>query len=218
MEKRICMLFLGIMLLFLAVCAPAAGSLQPGEVRALPLTEEEESLLALAGSGESTCGLYSCAWDGTSDQLKLEFLSRVDGEWVTVTDLAGVDYSGGKARETCRFGVVLTEDVLTVNLEDGYSVSIPLAGLRPELAETSDWATGRSWSEGGICQAGERRGAPVEIRIVTMAEFHKNGPFEPFLWNCAAAAARINRKAVYSVDISYDHAYAITAVFCGADE
>ncbi|MDY3985805.1 hypothetical protein [Dysosmobacter sp.] len=47
----------------------------------------------------------------------------------------------------------------------------------------------------------ERRGAPVEIRIVTMAEFHKTGFFEPFLWNCAAAAARINRKAVYSVDI-----------------
>lgn len=49
----------------------------------------------------------------------------------------------------------------------------------------------------------ERRGAPVEIRIVTMAEFHKNGSFELFLWNCAAAAARINRKAVYSVDIIY---------------
>ena len=46
-----------------------------------------------------------------------------------------------------------------------------------------------------------RRSAPVEIRIVTMAEFHKSGPFEPFLWNCAATAARINRKAVYSVDI-----------------
>ena len=47
-----------------------------------------------------------------------------------------------------------------------------------------------------------RRSAPVEIRIVTMAEFHKSGLFEPFLWNCAATAARINRKAVYSVDIS----------------
>ena len=46
-----------------------------------------------------------------------------------------------------------------------------------------------------------RRSAPVEIRIVTMAEFHKNGLFEPLLWNCAATAARINRKAVYSVDI-----------------
>ena len=46
-----------------------------------------------------------------------------------------------------------------------------------------------------------RRSAPVEIRIVTMAEFHKSGPFEPFLWNCAATAAGINRKAVYSVDI-----------------
>ena len=44
-------------------------------------------------------------------------------------------------------------------------------------------------------------GAPVEIRIVTMAEFHKNGSKEPFLWNCVATAARINRKAVYSVDI-----------------
>ena len=43
--------------------------------------------------------------------------------------------------------------------------------------------------------------APVEIRIVTMAEFHKNGLFESLLWNCAATAARINRKAVYSVDI-----------------
>ena len=47
----------------------------------------------------------------------------------------------------------------------------------------------------------ERCGAPAEIRIVTMAEFHKSGSKEPFLWNCAAAAARINRKAVYSVDI-----------------
>ena len=34
-----------------------------------------------------------------------------------------------------------------------------------------------------------------------MAEFHKNGSFEPLLWNCAATAARINRNAVYSVDI-----------------
>ena len=34
-----------------------------------------------------------------------------------------------------------------------------------------------------------------------MAEFHKNGSFEPLLWNCAATAAQINRKAVYSVDI-----------------
>ena len=46
-----------------------------------------------------------------------------------------------------------------------------------------------------------RRSAPVEIRIVTMAEFHKSGLSEPFLWNCAATAVRINRKAVYSVDI-----------------
>ncbi|MDD6605549.1 MAG: hypothetical protein PUE96_06490, partial [Oscillospiraceae bacterium] len=46
-----------------------------------------------------------------------------------------------------------------------------------------------------------RCNAPVEIHIVTMAEFHKSGLFEPFLWNCAATAARINRKAVYSVDI-----------------
>ena len=44
-------------------------------------------------------------------------------------------------------------------------------------------------------------GAPVEIRIVTMAEFHKNGSKQPFLWNCAATAARRNRKAVSSVDI-----------------
>ena len=49
-----------------------------------------------------------------------------------------------------------------------------------------------------------RRGAPGEIRIVTMAEFHKGGSFEPFLWNCAATAARINRFAVYSVDIIID--------------
>ena len=34
-----------------------------------------------------------------------------------------------------------------------------------------------------------------------MAEFHKNGSFEPLLWNCAATAARINRKAVSSADI-----------------
>ena len=47
----------------------------------------------------------------------------------------------------------------------------------------------------------ERPSAPAEIRIVTMAEFHKNGSKEPFLWNCAATAARINRFAVYSVDI-----------------
>ena len=41
----------------------------------------------------------------------------------------------------------------------------------------------------------------MEIRIATMAKFHKSGSKEPFLWNCAATAARINRKAVYSVDI-----------------
>ena len=44
--------------------------------------------------------------------------------------------------------------------------------------------------------------APMEIHIAAMAEFHKNGLKEPFLWNCAAYAARINRKAVYSADIT----------------
>ena len=34
-----------------------------------------------------------------------------------------------------------------------------------------------------------------------MAEFHKTSSKEPFLSNCAAAAARINRFAVDSVDI-----------------
>ena len=48
---------------------------------------------------------------------------------------------------------------------------------------------------------GSAAALPVEIRIVTMAGFHKSGFFEPFLWNCAAAAARINRFAVYSADI-----------------
>ena len=43
--------------------------------------------------------------------------------------------------------------------------------------------------------------APMEIRIVTMSEFHTNGYKAPFVWNCAAFAARINRFAVYSVDI-----------------
>ena len=38
--------------------------------------------------------------------------------------------------------------------------------------------------------------------IVTMVEFHKNSSKDPFLWNFAAAAARINRKAVYSADIN----------------
>ena len=33
-----------------------------------------------------------------------------------------------------------------------------------------------------------------------MAEFHKNGSKEPFLWNCAATAPRINRKAFYLVN------------------
>ena len=46
-----------------------------------------------------------------------------------------------------------------------------------------------------------RLNAPMEIRIVTMAEFHKSGFSEPLLWNCAAAAARINRFSVYSADI-----------------
>lgn len=35
-----------------------------------------------------------------------------------------------------------------------------------------------------------------------MAEFHKSASFEPSLWNCAATAARINRRAVYSVGIN----------------
>ena len=47
----------------------------------------------------------------------------------------------------------------------------------------------------------ERCGAPVEIRIATMAAFHKSGSKEPFLWNCAATAAQRNRKAVSSADI-----------------
>ncbi|WP_320843177.1 hypothetical protein [Evtepia sp.] len=47
----------------------------------------------------------------------------------------------------------------------------------------------------------ERRGAPVKIRIAIMSGFHKNSSKKPFLWNCAATAARINRKAVCSVDI-----------------
>ena len=47
----------------------------------------------------------------------------------------------------------------------------------------------------------ERLSVPAEIRIVTMSEFRKNSSFGLFLRNCAALAARINRKAVYSVDI-----------------
>lgn len=35
-----------------------------------------------------------------------------------------------------------------------------------------------------------------------MAEFHKSASFEAPLWNCAATAARINRRAVYSVGIN----------------
>ena len=41
----------------------------------------------------------------------------------------------------------------------------------------------------------------MEIRIAAMAEFHRSGIKEPLLWNCAAAAAGINRFAVYSADI-----------------
>jgi len=41
----------------------------------------------------------------------------------------------------------------------------------------------------------------MEIRIATMSEFHKNGGKEPFLWNRAAYAVRINRKAVDSADL-----------------
>ena len=47
----------------------------------------------------------------------------------------------------------------------------------------------------------ERLSVPAEIRIVTMSEFRKNSSFWLFLRNCAALAARINRFAVYSVDI-----------------
>ena len=51
----------------------------------------------------------------------------------------------------------------------------------------------------------ERSGAPVEIRIVTMTGFHKNGSFEPFLWNCAGIAAGRNRRAVSSAVIIIGH-------------
>ena len=51
----------------------------------------------------------------------------------------------------------------------------------------------------------EQSGAPAEIRITTMAEFRKSGSFEPFLWNCAATAARINRFPVYSAAIIIGH-------------
>ena len=50
-----------------------------------------------------------------------------------------------------------------------------------------------------------RLNTPVEIHIVTMAEFHKSGSCAPLLWNCAAAAAGINRFAVYSVGIIILH-------------
>ena len=43
--------------------------------------------------------------------------------------------------------------------------------------------------------------ATMQLHIVTMVEFHKSGSFNPLLWNCAACAARINCKAVYSVSI-----------------
>ena len=41
----------------------------------------------------------------------------------------------------------------------------------------------------------------MEIRMAALAEFHKSGAKEPFLWNRAAAAAGRNRKAVDLSDI-----------------
>ena len=92
----------------------------------------------------------------------------------------GLRSDGGKERE--RFKRVLNKFLFPGIV--GVLISVPVAAAL--LAYT---------------MRTERRGDPVEIRITTMAEFHKSGSKEPFLWNCAATAARINRKAVYSADI-----------------
>ena len=47
-------------------------------------------------------------------------------------------------------------------------------------------------------------GAPMEKRMATMAEFHKNGSKKPFLWNCAATPREEAAKRFLPQAVSYE--------------
>ena len=183
MKKQRSIVTVSLGLLLLAGC----GGLRSGEVRALGQSAEEKELLALTSTGERSRAAYSCAWDGASDQLRLELLSWEDGVWTVLADLGEIAFEG--SRDPRQFGLVVEEDALTVNVDSGTRLSVSLDELRPELEERENWAVGWTWSEGGVCTAGERL---------------------PLIWSCAAAGPTCPPSAGWSISRTWNSWTALT--------
>ena len=198
MKKQRSILTASLGLLLLAGCG---GGLRSGEVRALGQSAEEKELLALTSTGERSRAAYSCAWDGASDQLKLELLSWEDGAWTVLADLGEIDFEG--SRDPRQFGLVVEDDALTVNVDSLTLLSVSLDELRPQLVDREDWAVGWTWSEGGVCTAGERLPLYLELRSGG-TDLPAFGGMEHF-----SDLEQLDR---------FDHAYAVTAVLCTEGE
>lgn len=118
-----------------------------------------------------------------------------------LADLGEIAFEG--SRDPRQFGLVVEEDALTVNVDSGTRLSVSLDELRPELEERENWAVGWTWSEGGVCTAGERLPLYLELRSGG-TDLPAFGGMEHF-----SDLEQLDR---------FDHAYAVTAVLCTEGE
>ena len=125
MKKLICLAL--VCTLALAGCAPRGGGEQNEElgdnsVAPLELSEEEAALLALVGGADTEYGVYQLSAGEAVTGCSIEVLSWQDGQWLAVGG-GSVGVSGSS--DSLRLGVVLEEDGIRINWQDGsgrYSV------------------------------------------------------------------------------------------------
>ena len=118
-RKILCLSLL--FLLLLAGCGPRGEDTPPEEsslanqISPLTLSDQEQALLNLVGGSDAEYGLYQCTADVEITSYTIEVLSWEDGSWDVLT-------KGGLSRSTSddlRLGIVLSEDHITVNFQDG---------------------------------------------------------------------------------------------------
>ena len=162
MKKLICLAL--VCTLALAGCAPRGGGEQSEElgdnsVAPLELTEEEEALLALVGGAGTEYGVYQLSAGEGVTGCHIEVLSWQDGAWQAT---GGGTVAVSAPTEELRLGVVLEEDGIRINWQDGsgrYSVNAALSGV-------TRTGTGRTWAwlnESQSLTVGERTPLYLEV-------------------------------------------------------
>lgn len=162
MKKLICLAL--ACTLVLAGCGARGGGEQNEElgdnsVAPLELSEEEAALLALVGGADTEYGVYQLSAGEAVTGCSIEVLSWQDGQWLAVGG-GSVGVSGSS--DSLRLGVVLEEDGIRINWQDGsgrYSVNAALSGV-------TRTDTGRTWAWLNDPQAltvGER--APLYLAV-----------------------------------------------------